>query len=190
MDTGYHDADPFSVSTNMTYLEPAEVVWHQDKLANAGGRKNVLFSHHQLFTAFDGVGDNAAGKPSGINTALQAAFQPYGDKITAWFWGHEHNLEIYEPYLGLARGRCAGASAIPLLESQHPYDVNTALDFGGGVAPTLVAAAHPLAPNADHTYAHAFVMLSLGKSGAGEATYYQIDSAFHGTPTPLYQESF
>ena len=50
LDTGLHDNDVFSVNTNVTCLEPTEEAWHLDKITNAGGRKTILLSHHQLFS--------------------------------------------------------------------------------------------------------------------------------------------
>jgi len=54
MDTGYHDHD---LTGNMppTYLEDSEIKWLEHKVANAQGRKTVLLSHHQLFSAFEGL---------------------------------------------------------------------------------------------------------------------------------------
>ncbi len=190
MDTGLHDADPFTVNSNMTYLEPAEVAWHADKLQNASGRRSVLCSHHQLFTAFDtGVGDNAQGRASGINSKLLTAFQPHLKDVAAWFWGHEHNLEVFQPYLGLSKGRCAGASAIPLFSGQDPYQVNTKLDYSPvGQPPALLTGAPQLSVNHDGTYFHAFVLLTLGANGQGTAAYYQIDSTNLGQASCLFEE--
>ena len=191
MDTGLHDSDPFSVNSNMTYLEPTEIAWHADKLQTASGRKSLLFSHHQLFTSFDtGLGNNDAGQPSAINTKLLNSFQPYLKDVVAWFWGHEHNLEIFGPYLGLAKGRCTGASAIPEMSAQNPYSVNTGLSYAPvGTPPQLAADFKPLAVNSDGTYYHSFAILQLGVSGAGTAAYYQIDSANLAQPQCIFQEA-
>ena len=73
MDTGYHDTDPFTVTSNLTYLEQSEIDWHLDKIRNngvgvdtsvnpSGVRGTVLLSHHQLMS-FTGVGNNPAGQP-------------------------------------------------------------------------------------------------------------------------------
>ena len=122
MDTGLHDNDPATMKTNVTYLEPEEAAWHADKLRNAGGRRTVVLSHHQLFTAFgDGVGQITSGKPLAYNPKLYAVFQPFIEDIALWLWGHEHNFEVFNSYLGLNKGRCIGASAIPVLEEEDPY---------------------------------------------------------------------
>lgn len=42
MDTGYHDTNPFTVNSNLTYLEQTEIDWHLDKIRNNGaGVDNV-----------------------------------------------------------------------------------------------------------------------------------------------------
>jgi predicted phosphodiesterase len=123
MDTGLHDSDTFNVATNVTYLDEREAQWHQDKLKNNRGRKSVLLSHHQLFTAYSGTGQ-VNGQPQALNPLLYATFAPYLDKINLWLWGHEHNMIIFEPYKGLQRGRCVGCSAIPVPQELKPYDIN------------------------------------------------------------------
>jgi hypothetical protein len=61
MDTGLHDRDPFQGDSGTTYLEPAEIRWHNRMLKGAGGRKVVLLSHHQPFSAFVPVGERQRG---------------------------------------------------------------------------------------------------------------------------------
>jgi|SRR5579863_1488481 len=55
MDTGLHDSNP-NKEGEPTWLEDSEVAWLKDKVNNAGGRKTILLSHHQLFTAYDDIG--------------------------------------------------------------------------------------------------------------------------------------
>jgi hypothetical protein len=192
MDTGYHDCDPFTVTTNLTYLDPKEAKWHADKLANAGGRQTILLSHHQLFTAFgDGVGQDKNGKALAWNPRLKRVFASYLEKIPAWLWGHEHNLEIFQPYLGLQRGRCVGASAIPLLASQDPYTPNPKLDTQGqGGLPLLDPQAPELSLNGDQVYFHAFAVLTLGGPGDGGSSigYFQVDSSNSRPAEKLFEE--
>ena len=42
------------------------------------------------------------------------------DQVLAWFWGHEHNCAVYEPYGPLTRGRCIGHGAIPIPKASDP----------------------------------------------------------------------
>src|SRR6185436_8347093 len=102
-----HDDDLFAVATSMTYLEDAELVWAKDKINNAAGRRTILLSHHQLFSAFSPIGPKDNGDRS-TNPRLLAQFADVLPEVDAWLWGHEHNLEIYGPYAGLSRGRCIG----------------------------------------------------------------------------------
>lgn len=105
MDTGLHDAD--ALGSQPTFLEDTEVEWMQDKVQNAGGRKTVLLSHHQLFTAYEDIGGGF------LNPKLNAQVSPILDKVTAWLWGHEHNQVIYQPFQGVL-ARCIGHGAYPV----------------------------------------------------------------------------
>jgi hypothetical protein len=191
MDTGLHDHDPFEVADAMTYLEPAEVVWHMDKINRfhqAGGR-TVLLSHHQLFSAFSRIGNPDAQKPSGreaFNTKLLASFGEVMEqgKIAAWFWGHEHNLSVYQPYPPLAKGRCIGNGAIPVFS--NPYTVVPAVPH----PPVLVSDPHtgaPLTPgvNPEKVYNYGYVICRLNDAERTmEVCYYQNTDE----QTPLYRE--
>ena len=111
MDTGYNDNDVLTVNTNLTSLHPAEAAWHFG-INNAGGRKTILLSHHQLFSPFgDGVGQDPATKNALVtNTNLLNVFGPVLSSIALWLWGHEHSCNLFQPYVGLSRGRCVGAT--------------------------------------------------------------------------------
>ena len=173
MDTGLHDADPGTVISNLTYLDERELAWQRDKIANAGGRKTILLSHHQLFSASGGVGNTPDGKPLALNPRLYDAFADVLDQVALWMWGHEHNLIIYDEYVGLARGRCNGSAAVPMLLAQNPYtpDPNLVLPAGHG-SPPIMSASCRLGNNGEFYY-HAYAMLTL-KGKAADISYYQI----------------
>ena len=40
-------------------------------------------------------------------------------EFEAWFWGHEHSMQLFEPYAGLKRGRLIGNGSTPILQSQN-----------------------------------------------------------------------
>jgi calcineurin-like phosphoesterase family protein len=124
MDTGFNDRNPLTVASNMTALVNqngwSEEAWHLNKIAAAGNRKIVLFSHHQLFSPFASVG-SVNGQDYAYNPNLYQSFQTVLAKISAWFWGHEHTLAIYPSYMGLVKGRCVGASAVPVFTNQQTY---------------------------------------------------------------------
>jgi hypothetical protein len=186
MDTGLHDCDPFTVQTNLTFLDPKEADWHIDKLTNAGGRRTILFSHHQLFTAFgDGVGVGPNGAKLACNPNLLSVFGPHLNDVALWLWGHEHNLEIFNPYLGLAKGRCIGASAIPVLAAQNPYAPNPALDLQGqSDLPSLDPRVTFLNVNPQGIYFHNYAIMELHSPASeikvSSIQYYQLDASNHG----------
>jgi hypothetical protein len=186
MDTGLHDCNPTSVTSNVTFLDPQEATWLLDKINNSGGRQTILLSHHQLFTAFgDGIGQGPNGKPLAFNPKLYSVFAPCMDKIALWLWGHEHNFELFEPYLGLKKGRCIGASAIPSLESQAPYGLIRDADLQGQSAlPNLAAGMLKLNVNRDGAYFHNYAMLTLrspiSKERDSKIAYYELDSSYRG----------
>lgn len=176
MDTGLNDRDPFTVLTNLTFLNPPEVPWQQDKILNAGGRKTVLLSHHQLFSAFGSVGTDTQGNALACNPNLQAAFTANGsnllEQVAWWFWGHEHNLDIYQPYVGLANGCCIGAGAIPMLVGDDPYTPATGLTLPSGETqlPQIIAGTQ-LGTNGT-VYNHAYAIMTLTGADA-QVTFYQ-----------------
>jgi hypothetical protein len=186
MDTGLHDCDPFTVTTNVTFLDQKEAEWHVDKLTNSGGRQTILMSHHQLFTAFGGgVGQGASGKALAYNPKLNSVFAPFLDKVALWLWGHEHNFEVFNPYLGLKKGRCIGASAIPSLTSQNPYGLIQNPDLQGQNAlPTLSQGVEKLGVTSDGAYFHNYAILTLRSAKSeirdSKIEYYELDSCSHG----------
>jgi predicted phosphodiesterase len=106
MDTGLHAYVP--IGGKPTFLEDTEVEWLKDKVANSGTRKNILLSHHQLFSAYDEIGD---GKH--FNQKLYDQLSSILPRVSMWFWGHEHNLVIFKKYMGVL-GRCIGCGAFPV----------------------------------------------------------------------------
>ncbi len=176
MDTGYHDHNYFKVGQDITKLRDSEVPWHQQMLASAEDRRVILFSHHQLFSAFSNIGTEKEGtaEPGNYNKFLYEVFGPHIDagQIAAWLWGHEHLLEVYDSYMGLDKGRCVGHSAFPQLTARGHYEV-----------------AHeqvPLVPDPNNpsdfiklgtsgeVYNHGFAVLELGDNQHGTASYYQM----------------
>jgi Calcineurin-like phosphoesterase len=169
MDTGQFDFNPITVNHALTHVHPDEVAWHEARIKEFAG-KTILLSHHQLFSAFSAIG---AAQPNGrapaFNGELKAMYDRFratGARIPAWFWGHEHNLCIYKPYLDLQRGRCLGHSAIPVFEQDEPYKVVDNLDN----PPEIVAAAKVTVQ--DGVYRHGFAMLNLAQAAA-TADYFE-----------------
>lgn len=175
MDTGHNDNDPGTVATNMTNLVTAgswsEANWVLEKIHQAGKRKTVLLSHHQLFSPFGSVGKNG-GQDSAYNPNLLTTFQPVLANIEWWFWGHEHTLAIYDPYLGLKRGRCLGGSAVPVFTNQQKYAPGKGLQtYQGATLPTWNSKG--ILGNNGTQYDNCFAIMTLDGASA-RVDYYTV----------------
>jgi hypothetical protein len=176
-------------------LREDERRWHVDKLTRFPGR-SVLLSHHQLYSAVQQCGP---GPDPEANTALWAQLgEHFGDRVAAWLWGHEHNLNVfvdgYRPQgwpvpddpaaarwqRALPKGRCLGHAAIPVAEKEQPYattypvplaDPRTRLAADGG------------------WYRRGFGLLELAGRGAPlTAHYYQVPGV-EPTAQHMYAET-
>ncbi len=170
MDTGLHDFSPVNVADVVTYLEPDELDWLCRRVAEFEGR-TILLSHHQLFSAFSPIGPaQADGKRSATNPKLAAAFARLNadGKIAAWFWGHEHNLCIYDAFGGLTRGRCIGHGAVPVFANDDVYaPVEQLREVPGLIHNTQLQ-------KTDTVWAHGFAFLTLGSDSVpSKAEYFQ-----------------
>jgi predicted phosphodiesterase len=173
MDTGLNDSDPGTILSNLTTLDDQEVTWHRHKIQQAGGRRTVLLSHHQLFSSASGVGANSAGSALAVNPNLYAAFGDLLGEVALWMWGHEHNLVIFDEYVGLARGRCIGSGAIPTLVDQHPYTPNLDLVLPQGQSSPPHMNLNIQLGTHEQFYNHAYAVLTLA-GRAAHVTYYQL----------------
>lgn len=97
-----------------TSLDPTEAKWVIDKINNAGKRRTILLSHHQLFSA------NEQFEGKSYNQNLYDQLSIILPKVDLWLWGHEHDLVIFDEYRGLRRGRCIGGSAFPVGNFEMP----------------------------------------------------------------------
>jgi predicted phosphodiesterase len=159
LDTGLHDSYPTAAGKNVTFLESTEVDWLKHQMATANGRKTVLLSHHQLYTAFESekIGDGF------VNPQLLKQTSDILPQVTAWFWGHEHNLVIFKKYQNLL-GRCIGHGAFPV-----------GRDELGAVNPEIPIEAAKL--GLDQTgglLQHGYAMIQLATDKA-QVTYFQFD---------------
>jgi Calcineurin-like phosphoesterase len=100
------------VGLDVAYVDHAiddeQVAWLRDIIAQAGDRKILLFSHHQLYSHFETQGSKLWRHP-GFGDILRSK------RIFAWYWGHEHRCTIFEqpdPTFALW-GRCIGHSGMP-----------------------------------------------------------------------------
>ncbi|TCR60562.1 DNA/RNA non-specific endonuclease [Bosea sp. BK604] len=167
MDSGRNDYHP--LLHRQTFIEEAEQLWLVERVKDFPGR-TILASHHQLFSAFDAPGGPLpSGAADPVNRRLKSVLDKLvaaGGNIVAWFWGHEHNLGVYEPYAGLARGRCVGHGGVPVFTDEDPYEPLAEL-----VDPPEIIADTRILPDGEY-YAHGFAILEL-KGGSAEAAYFQ-----------------
>jgi predicted phosphodiesterase len=154
LDTGLHDRKPGG--TDPTYLETTEVDWFKRRIDQAQGRRTILLTHHQLFTAFE---DIVPGKA--VNDTLNAQLGPLLPQLSIWIWGHEHNLVIYKKQMGIL-ARCVGHGAFPV---------------GLGEVPDQPS--HPEIPienfrldAGDAFYTHGYALIDLDGTSA-KISYYQ-----------------
>lgn len=184
LDTGYHDHDYFKHAIDNarketqgigpeheTFLTDEELAWHRDKLNTIGDRRLIFLSHHQLFSAFTKIGRVS------VNNRLREQFAEalQNEQITAWFWGHEHTLQVYDPHLGLPKGRCIGYGAFPIFAQENPYQIDDPeipllkVADGSGQRTELRVGA------GSGVYEHGYVILKLRPSHqTSEAFYYTV----------------
>jgi predicted phosphodiesterase len=140
-----------------TALDPTEAEWVVDKIENAGNRRTILLSHHQLFSTneqFDG---------KSYNQNLYNQLSSVIPKVDLWLWGHEHDLIIFDEYKGLKRGRCVGGSAFPIGNFEMPTThINPDVPFNKDVALSKGAA----------FYQHCYAMIKLDGPNA-VVSYYE-----------------
>jgi len=169
MDTGLHDNSPYGVEDALTWIEEDELAWHCDRVREFKG-KTLLLSHHQPYSAFAQIGPLLSeGRRSSANPHLLKAFNALARKgaISAWFWGHEHTLSIYQPFSGIQRGRCIGHGAIPVSIHDNVYKPLDGLDD----VPTLVDGT--LMGASQGVWHHGYALLTLERQTC-RAEYYEV----------------
>jgi hypothetical protein len=117
------------------------------------------------------VGKNA-GQDCAYNPNLLTIFQPVLPNIEWWFWGHEHTLAIYDSYLGLKRGRCLGASAVPVFTDQQKYIPGNGLQTCPGATLPTWNSKGVLGDNGKQ-YDNCFAIMTLD-GAAANVDYYNV----------------
>ena len=165
--------DPMASQYKVPPIDPKEAEWHRHKIDTADGRKTVMLSHYQLFTASGNIARTPENLPMAVNPVLFDEFEGRLDRIDAWLWGHEHNLAAFDPYIGLERGRCIGSGAMPVALMWNPYKPLDNLALPDGVdAPPIMNPDCRLGDDGDH-YQHAFAVLEMN-ADVGSMVYYQV----------------
>lgn len=155
-----------------------------------GRIKVILFSHHQLFSAFLKIG-GAYRNPSLLDNLRE--WQAAGNgNIVAWLWGHEHLLEVYADPVNSGLpivGRCIGHGAFPVFVGPNVY---TPQPDGAPVLSTSEPPHYVRTGDDGLIYNHGFAMLELG-ADSGKAIYYQVKIPADGSPPSseaLFNETF
>jgi len=89
-------------------IDDIQVAWVEEVLAQAGARRVIFFSHHQLYSHFEGQGRKLWEHPR-FGAILRSK------RVFAWYWGHEHWCSIFQapdPQFGLL-ARCIGHGGMP-----------------------------------------------------------------------------
>jgi len=153
MDTALHD----KIGAGPTKLEQSEVDWVVDKINKPEGRRTVLLSHHQLFSAQE----KFEGKS--YNDRLYHQLAQVLPKVELWLWGHEHDLIIFDEHQDLKRGRCIGGSAFPVGKYEMPdMPPNPDVPFNKQIALSKGSA----------FYQHCYAIIKLDGPGA-TVSYYE-----------------
>ncbi len=92
--------------------------WLQDKIASSGGRKTILLSHHQPFSAFEAEQNQSEQLRKDVTDLLIASGNV---KPFAWFFGHEHRCTIYDDSRVGFKARLIGNGCIPHLPPPENY---------------------------------------------------------------------
>jgi hypothetical protein len=135
-------------------LPDAEVTWLASALSRAEqrGRRVILLSHHQPWSAF-GDGPHPPlwkraialwRKLKAWLTGRRSSVAPLWEKvqpllstrpIEAWFWGHEHRLALYKPTPEIKRPRLVGNGGVPSEVTDASYYTKPDLLFFDYEAP-------------------------------------------------------
>ncbi len=179
MDTGYNDRVPTDLLSSDPQgpdLRDGEGDWHAHKLdRNTFAGSTILLSHHQLISAKEQLD---SGSRSHLNEKLYRRFGKYFDRISAWYWGHEHSLILFENDFEidpgqpvLAKGRLLGCSAYEENANDDPFDEKYPAARFMAKMPRLTMSHF----GGMDFYNHAFAILDIAPEKI-HATYYEYPS--------------
>jgi Calcineurin-like phosphoesterase len=78
-----------------------QFAWVEHRQAAHPKKKLLLMTHHQPFSAFE-------------NDCVKLQRLLARNKVTAWFWGHEHRFAMYKTRPDLPYGRLIGHGGVPV----------------------------------------------------------------------------
>ena len=110
LDTSW-DPDVLSLGHRGVLQDPqAEFV---KSIAEGSSRKLMLLSHHQLSSVYE-LDD--VTPPTRLYRKLAPLLE--ADRVTAWFWGHEHRCMGFYADRGVKFPRCVGNGGVPVFVSK------------------------------------------------------------------------
>jgi hypothetical protein len=101
----------------------SQIAWLKGLLSQAGGKKVVLFSHHQPYSQLDRT-KNSKKLQDPLRDILASG------QIHAWYFGHEHRCVIYDqhPDWGV-KGRCIGHGGFPSFRDSFQVETPANVHF-------------------------------------------------------------
>ena len=121
LDSAY---DPPDLRGDKGNLYGGQAAWLEAQRRRAPGKKGMLLSHHQLFSAWETDSPKMREK---LRPLLDAR------KIDAWFWGHEHRCAVYK----------GAASTVPFASLVGHGGVPVKVGKPGGTSPTPLTYQYP-----------------------------------------------
>jgi hypothetical protein len=90
--------------------------WVERRQAENPQKKLMLMTHHQPFSAFEG-------------DCVELQRLLARNRVTAWFWGHEHRFAMYKPRPDLPYGRLIGHGGVPVWARSKSKVVPDTVDY-------------------------------------------------------------
>jgi len=156
LDTAYDDFD----------LREPQPDWLNAEV-NKQTKKLMLFSHHQLFSAYEGGGPKLALK---LGKVLETK------RVRSWYWGHEHRCMLYTPYHEVEFGRCIGHGGVPVYmthKETDPYPTPGAYEYREFITSSL----------GEHFALFGFGVLDFNEDGTVAVRYIDENGTCHHDET-------
>jgi predicted phosphodiesterase len=145
-------------------LDETQSAWLKNLVKNAGDRRVMLMSHHQLFSQLDSQGPKLASTLTDLI---------HDKAIDFWYWGHEHRCVVYDKADSGIVARCIGHAGMPQRrgkERDAPSEIKVGnMDWRRLAAKPLVSPSalildgpNDLIPGNEKTYSpHGYVTLQI-----------------------------
>jgi len=157
LDTGKMSSNfPLQVRQDLSTLTPEEEAWFRQKVFESN-KSMILFTHHQYFSAYWNF------LCPEKNNYFDDLLKKTGRKYSAWMWGHEHRLSVYEDHDPVYNPHCIGHGAYP----EDSYD-----NFSQPSHRIIPGYVPRQSPNGIH--ANGFIILNLKGGLPIHTQYFQV----------------